>query len=266
MELQNAIENLGFSSGEAKVYLALLQAGSATGYELAKATGLKQPTVYLLLEELRKRDAVLKVPQGKRHVFSPKDPRTLINEAKARLSDSMRMLPNILALTNSANKPKILYFDGESSYHEALKYLMDRFEGKEIVGFFANMKDEPDPRAVRELREMSHKLSVGGTQWRGIMPKPSGAWLKQYMKYYVDLYKWNVRFVSNSIFDSNVSIVMCEDVVHIASLQFKQCIVFENKDIAGTMKNIFEIQWKSLEIVENERESTKRKKKSLSRV
>jgi len=49
---------VGFSSQEARVYVALLQHPSATGYELAKTTGLQRANVYQVLTLLLAKDAV----------------------------------------------------------------------------------------------------------------------------------------------------------------------------------------------------------------
>ena len=49
---------LGFSTQEARVYLALLQHPSATGYELAKHAGLQRANVYQVLATLSDRHIV----------------------------------------------------------------------------------------------------------------------------------------------------------------------------------------------------------------
>ncbi len=49
---------LGFSTQEARVYLALLQQPSATGYEVAKSAGLQRANVYQVLSSLSDRGVV----------------------------------------------------------------------------------------------------------------------------------------------------------------------------------------------------------------
>ncbi|GLZ77058.1 hypothetical protein Afil01_18650 [Actinorhabdospora filicis] len=49
---------LGFTTQEARVYVALLQRPYSTGYELAKATGLQRANVYQVLATLDERDVV----------------------------------------------------------------------------------------------------------------------------------------------------------------------------------------------------------------
>ena len=52
------LTSLGFSTQEARVYLALLQNPSATGYELAKHAGLQRANVYQVLAALAERNVV----------------------------------------------------------------------------------------------------------------------------------------------------------------------------------------------------------------
>lgn len=56
----NAVEGLmglGFSEYEAKAYLAMLRLGPATGYQIAKASGVPRSTVYQVLGKLVNRGA-----------------------------------------------------------------------------------------------------------------------------------------------------------------------------------------------------------------
>ncbi|HZC25389.1 MAG TPA: helix-turn-helix domain-containing protein, partial [Actinopolymorphaceae bacterium] len=52
---------VGFSSQEARVYVALLQQPSATGYEIAKVAGLQRANVYQVLAGLTERGVVEQV-------------------------------------------------------------------------------------------------------------------------------------------------------------------------------------------------------------
>jgi HTH-type transcriptional regulator, sugar sensing transcriptional regulator len=55
------LQTLGFSEYEAKAYVALLQGGPLTGYQVAKASGIPRPNVYPLLDRLEQRGALTRV-------------------------------------------------------------------------------------------------------------------------------------------------------------------------------------------------------------
>ncbi len=61
MDLIERLTELGFSPNEGRVYVALLQRPSATGYELAKAAGLPRANVYQVLAGLLAKNAIQRV-------------------------------------------------------------------------------------------------------------------------------------------------------------------------------------------------------------
>src|SRR4029079_5374266 len=64
LETTTAVEHLqavGFSEYEARAYVALLQRGQLTGYEVAKVSGIPRPNVYPVTDSLERRGAVTRV-------------------------------------------------------------------------------------------------------------------------------------------------------------------------------------------------------------
>lgn len=55
MSLESSLLELGFSEYEARAYIALVRAGDANGYEVAKRTGIPRANVYAVLEKLAQR-------------------------------------------------------------------------------------------------------------------------------------------------------------------------------------------------------------------
>src|SRR5207249_2917324 len=82
---------LGFSPHEARVYVALLRAPSATGYELAKAAGLPRANVYQVLAGLLGKNAIqLVASDPARYVaFPPADVLGRIKRETAARCDSL---------------------------------------------------------------------------------------------------------------------------------------------------------------------------------
>lgn len=75
--LQPIFEDLGLNGYQARVLLALLQAGSATGIELARLSGVPRTSVYPVLHELKAQGLVTQV-QGKSSVWiSPGEEKVL---------------------------------------------------------------------------------------------------------------------------------------------------------------------------------------------
>jgi hypothetical protein len=72
-DITNNLEQLGFSSYEARAYVALLRQSPQNGYELARSSGIPRANIYAVLGKLKERGAVLAVdaPSGVRYAPLP---------------------------------------------------------------------------------------------------------------------------------------------------------------------------------------------------
>ena len=74
MTIIEQLNQLGLNGRQARVYLALLQLGSATAIEIAKYTKYKHPTVYDVLDLLKEKRLITETLSGKRKIFSAPRP------------------------------------------------------------------------------------------------------------------------------------------------------------------------------------------------
>ncbi|MFC7622515.1 TrmB family transcriptional regulator [Microlunatus sp. GCM10028923] len=81
------LAELGFSSQEARVYLALLQHPSATGYEVAKIAGLQRANVYQVLSGLTDRGVVDRVSDGAPARFVAHPPAAVLGRIKRQTAE-----------------------------------------------------------------------------------------------------------------------------------------------------------------------------------
>ena len=66
-EIIDTLSHIGLSEKEVHVYVALAELESGTAYQIALACDVKKPTVYVILEDLRKKGLVLKIPHAKKN-------------------------------------------------------------------------------------------------------------------------------------------------------------------------------------------------------
>ena len=83
-----ALQNIGLSEKEAKVYLALLQLGRTSAYAVAEKSGLKKPTAYVILGELMHKGLALKIPRNKKQLFIAKQPDEFFALVEERLNSA----------------------------------------------------------------------------------------------------------------------------------------------------------------------------------
>lgn len=244
MDITEGLQSLGLNQKEAKVYTHLLQLGEGTAYAVAELSGLKRPTVYVVLDELRRKGLVLKVPNAKKQIFIPKSPEEFFAESQDRLNRAERILPQLLAMAKKEERPKTYLFEGLEGYKEALFLKSDEMAGKEIVGFYSRESDKT-PKVLETVTKYFNKLERQGTKVRGLIPAHES------IEHFSSKYP-NVEFkkVSMSAYSSQDAVEIGEGFVKIYSLDL-QTIVIESKHIAETFRQIFEMAWSSAPISGN---------------
>ncbi len=124
--LQDLIK-LGFSEGEAKVYMAALELGETSVARIAGKAKLERTTVYGFIESLKKRGYLTVSMQGKKTVYSANNPKRLKSEQEEKNKLIESVLPELLSITNAIDKkPTVRYFDTKEGifdvYRETLEY------------------------------------------------------------------------------------------------------------------------------------------------
>ncbi len=122
------LREAGLTEGEAKVYIALLELGSATTGPIVEKSGVARCIVYQLLERLAQKGLVTYVVKEKTKHFQAASPSSILDymaERKKRLEESSRkieeMIPKLMAMQKAAKVPEArLYigFRGMVSAHE----------------------------------------------------------------------------------------------------------------------------------------------------
>lgn len=96
---------LGFSTQEAKVYLALLQHPSATGYELAKHAGLQRANVYQVLAQLTDRNVVERTSDTQPARFVAQPASAVLGRIKRQTAARADELISDLAVLTAPREP-----------------------------------------------------------------------------------------------------------------------------------------------------------------
>ncbi len=243
MEIKEALQNIGLNEKEALVYTALLELGQATAYKIAQKSGLKRPTVYVILDELRVKGLVLKIPHTKKTIFSAKDPKEFFEESEDKFQKAKSILPQLLAIMAKGTKPQVLYFEGLNGMREIMNYNIEKMADKEIVGFYAHAED-----ASKELLdifdEYNEKLNKLGIKARGITPQHLTT--QKIIENYAQFgYKITLKFIPYDTYSANNSIEVGDSFVRILAFKELEGVLIQNKDIADTMRQIFEMVWQS---------------------
>ena len=245
MDMIHIFEALGLREKEAKIYLALLSLGESGAYRLAKKTGLKRPTAYVIVQELIEKGYIYEAPESRPQRYVARPPELLMDRMEERLEEAKSALPQLKALQKKGDtKLSALYFEGIRGLREALWYKLDEFEGKELVGFYAKAPDVD--KATHELfDEWATETAKRGVVIRGFAPDDLS--LERYRSLDKKFLR-DMHLIPHNEYSSEISIDVMGDITRLIDINGDQhqAIVIENPRFATAVKQIFEIMWKKM--------------------
>lgn len=242
-ELQKELLGAGMTENEAAIYLAALELGETTVSRLARKSGIKRTTAYLVIESLKEKGLISSLKKETASVFFAEDPRKLHEILEERKEKIDKIMPQLLAFTNLIDrKPEIRYFEGEEGikdvYRDSLKYpnmemltwYAENYAGQFDEKFFL---DEYIPRRLK------HKIFV-----RAILPDNEfiREWIKNDQAHFrksklVSAEKYAISIELNMYGKNKVGIISYEEQI---------AIIIESQKIHDSLKSIFEIMWNGL--------------------
>jgi sugar-specific transcriptional regulator TrmB len=87
MDVKKVLHDAGFAGNEAKVYLALLDLGSATAGDVAKASGVNRTNVYDAIRSLSAKGLVGFIKKAERRYFEAASPYKIVHYLEEREED-----------------------------------------------------------------------------------------------------------------------------------------------------------------------------------
>jgi sugar-specific transcriptional regulator TrmB len=119
-----AMQQLGFTSSDARIYLSLLKSHPATGYELATSSGVPRSAIYNTLNRLRGRGLV-NPTRGKPVRYLPLEPDRLFQMMESRFHKSLEELrTSIGKLAKRAPENRTWTLSGYAAMLEAARGLI----------------------------------------------------------------------------------------------------------------------------------------------
>ncbi len=98
MQSIKALEELGLSSDEAVIYVALLRLGGAIASVVAKETGIKRTSVYALLHSLAKKGFVTMYYRKNKHLYYAEKPQRVAEYYENKINSFAELIPSLEAL------------------------------------------------------------------------------------------------------------------------------------------------------------------------
>ena len=113
------LEDLGFTNAEIKVYLALLELGSATAGPIIERSGLQSSVVHMTLNNLVNKGFVSFVKQGQRNHYQAANPKHISEYIDDKKKQFEQILPELMLKQQTAKeKSEVVTFKGIKGIRE----------------------------------------------------------------------------------------------------------------------------------------------------
>ena len=248
--LLDTLTKAGLEPSAAQIYLSLAENGEMSVPEILKKTSLSRAMVYQILPTLLFKGYVEYRKEGRNVFYKPVHPGKLhdLIEQKKRdtmlleneLGNTIKTLGGLYNLAN--NKPGVRFFEGLDGIKEMLNNTFINNTQKELRTF-TDLAGYSDALGEWNASYYAPKRKELGIRLQGIVTNHPKA--LEFLKNYEATDITEVLFIDNTVFPLASEINIYEDQVSI--ITFSKVtpvgILINNKDIATTMKSIFQFAW-----------------------
>ena len=233
-----ALKSIGLEEKEIKTYLALLELGESTVMAIAKKSGIKRPTSYLILRSLGEKGFVSRVSRGKKTFFIPQHPRKILVEAELQINELKEVMPQLESLLQRIpGKPRIIIYEGKDALDRAYDEMFV-VKGEALFVYTIKLSMELFPKTFRKfayapfspeftMREIVDDSEEGRKYASGIKNPYRTVRLLPAAPFEIDL----------GIFGNRVLITS------VKKEYFTVCI--ESEEISQAFRKIFELVWQA---------------------
>lgn len=242
--MSKVIDNLqliGLTKNEAIVYTTLLKEERGTAYLIAQKSGIKRPSVYIILDELRKKGLVLKIPTPKKQLFIAKSPDELIQQEEEKLKKVKNILPELFGLMKDSKYPfKILVFENDNELVNGLQYRISDLENSELLCYYAKINKTLGSKISKIYEKYNTDLYKNGIKIRAFAPADFS--LREYRQK-DDVHYRKVIILPLHDFSSDVTLEISKIFVRLIFHADKKVLIIDSEHLVKMMRQIFEIIW-----------------------
>lgn len=250
--MKRELKELGLTDKETDLYLAGLKLGPATAQQLADSSGVKRPTVYFIIDRLKKIGFVNQGFVGKKKIFEMAPPEKLakfIEEEKEKLKKKEQGIKKIISsLQAMASKSEfasdIKIYEG---YDATMDALIELGKTKSPTYSFYSRHYFPleDYEKIKKTVAEFNKVKRMAKSKLYVITDQKPLTSKFFPSADEEIREF--RFLSEDI-KLPAMVDISEDIVSLSSVRDGySCVVIKNKTIADTLRIIHGIVWRSLE-------------------
>jgi sugar-specific transcriptional regulator TrmB len=250
--LTQLLKNLGFSEKEATVYLTLLELNEALPAAIARKSGLKRPTTYLVLETLQARGVVSSIKKSGVLYFQASKPELFLEKERrhvAAMDQTLDTLATALPELQSLHQqyavtPQMSVYYGKEGLIQVME---DTLTTKTELLCWANpelaysLLEDYYPSYIR--KKVKRKIWLRGIFCQDEIAEKFKRKGKKELR--------DIRLIPKKDYPFKNEINIYDDKVAIISHEDQVGVIIQNKNIADTQRAIFELCFKSCKTPEN---------------
>ncbi|MBW2985752.1 hypothetical protein KY333_00050 [Candidatus Woesearchaeota archaeon] len=233
MNPERALEKLGFSPNEIKVYLALNDHGSSKAGTVAKITGMDRSSCYNAIKTLQEKGLLSYVMIGKVKWFQATGPKRLLEYLREQEEDIKSILPELQARHKAVKvKGQVRLFKGIKGVKAVFQDIIRTGDNNCVFGKEDQLEEFlPDyqPQFIRQLKEK--KIFVRELVRQGRGTNTSNPRQTRYVPAKVE------SPVVTNIYGDKIALIIWTDI--------PEAIIIENAAAAKAYKNYFEFMWQN---------------------
>lgn len=233
---------IGLNKNEAQIYLACLELGPSSAWDIFQKSGIKRATCYAILDNLVADGIAAKTLDKKRTIYSVVSPDELLASIDSRRKQFKEMVPLLNAVASqSAVKPQIRLLEGIEGVRQAYMLGLNQPESSELILFgtadfwLANAAGNEVYIKERVHKQISLRALLPNTEAGRQIAKKDKQKLRE------------LRFLSKNEYDPRVETqIFGNTVVFIAHSEKEPfATVVENAALAWDERQRFELLWNS---------------------
>lgn len=230
------LEKLNFSINESKVYLTLIKIGSSLAGRIAKEASLDRSSTYNALKMLIQRGIVSTIHENKRTIYSPTDPKKIIDYFKEKEELAKKIIPSLREKYNTRKEKKnITLFQGYKGLKTVFQDILNSCDSKKeylVIGTEGQFGNKmPYYAPLFSKLKLEKKIKT-----RMLIRKGRNKKTKSKNTQYKTLPSEIISPATINIYDKKLAIFIWEDK--------PEAILIENEEVSKSFKNYFEFMWK----------------------
>ncbi len=238
----NTLQRTGLTSKESQVYLTLVHNGKLPVASLAKKSGIKRATVYLVLGALGEKGLVKQAVIGKRTYYLPESPAKISRLLAKQKSEFDLALPALEAVfKKSAKEPEVFSYYGKDGIRRIYTGIQDEalwaktiFSPQSFCTVFSHAESLAFSARFAERDAILRSLLPDDAVSRKLIASNAR---KGYSKSNKLLPKTYTLSVNSIVWGDSVALISYENLFG---------IVINNAEIARYFENQFDWWWKTL--------------------